>query len=195
MTAPLAIARQYQDITEVFRARRIELGLSYEFIDLAGGLAKGHTEAMLGPSAKKGWGQSTFHFLCEILAVQFHAFPDIEAAKRMEQVWEGRKMNQVSENMRISQKLIDKAKPHIYREMQKRSTASKMCSFTVEKRKKISRKACRARARLPAVVRSEISRKGWIKRRKKQKRAGTLLNNLSHASCVDAQQITSTSQR
>src|SRR6266704_689853 len=115
MTEPLAIARQYQDITEVFRARRIELGLSYEFIDLAGGLAKGHTEAMLGPSAKKGWGQSTFHFLCEILAVQFHAFPDIEAAQRMVDVWEGRRMAQVSENSRISAKLIEKAKPHVFK--------------------------------------------------------------------------------
>lgn len=147
MTEPLAIARQYQDITEVFRARRIELGLSYEFIDLAGGLAKGHTEAMLGPSAKKGWGQSTFHFLCEILAVEFHAYPDIEAAKRMVDVWEGRRMAQVSENSRISAKLIEKAKPHVLKASGKHANTARNTMLSREHRSKIARKAAKCRWR------------------------------------------------
>jgi hypothetical protein len=117
MSEPLAIARQYQDITEVFRARRIELGLSYAFIDAAAGFSEGHAEAMLGPSAKKGWGQATFFMLCDVLAVEFHAHVDIEAAKRMEQKWEQRRAAYVRESARISQKLLKLAKPLILREM------------------------------------------------------------------------------
>jgi hypothetical protein len=174
MTAPLAIARQYQDITEVFRARRIELGLSYAFIDAAAGFSEGHAEAMLGPSAKKGWGQATFFMLCDVLAVEFHAHIDIEAAKRMEWKWEKRRASYVRETARVSKKLLNLAKPLIIREM---GRAGGLKSSSQPSAKLRNRKAGKSRMRkMTKAQRSALSKVANTTRWAKQR--GTLLTGL-----------------
>jgi hypothetical protein len=150
MTAPLlpiAIARQYQDITEVFRARRIELGLSYAFIDAAAGFSEGHTEAMLGPSAKKGWGQATFFMLCEVLTVEFHAHVNMDAVKRMEGDWEKRRAAYVREPARMSIKLIENAKPHVFKASGAAGGHARSAMLTPKHRSEIARKAAKSRWR------------------------------------------------
>lgn len=142
----IAVVRRHQDFVEVFRLMKERLGLTNEFIDNAGGLTKGHADKILGPSSTRGPGPTTFDLFCELFAIEFRVHIDDAALKRMEQVWEGRKRPvEYSENSRISVKLIEKAKPHVFREMQKRSTASKMTCSTAEHRSRIARKAAKSR--------------------------------------------------
>ena len=87
MPEVIAVMRRHQDITEVFRLMRERLGLTLEFCDDVGGLAKGHTDKILGPSEVKNWGATTFDLFCEMFAIEFRVHVDIEAAKRMQAVW------------------------------------------------------------------------------------------------------------
>src|SRR6266480_2998336 len=82
----IAVVRRHQDIADVFRLMRERLGLTLEFCDDVGGLTKGHTDKILGPSESKGWGATTFDLFCEMFAIEFRVHVDLEAAKRMQAV-------------------------------------------------------------------------------------------------------------
>lgn len=145
----VAIVRRHQDIVEVFRMMKERLGLTNEFIDDAGGLTKGHADKILGPTETKNWGPTTFDLFCEMFAIEFRVHIDLEAAKRMEAVWEGRErpLYPHAKVQRISKKLIERAKPHVFSEMGKRSAPARMACLTAEHRSRIARKAAKSRWR------------------------------------------------
>lgn len=145
----IAVIRRHQDITEVFRLMKERLGLTNEFCDDAGGLTKGHTDKILGPTGSKGWGPTTFDLFCEMFAVEFRVHVDLEAAKRMQAVWEGRErpLYPDAKVVRISKKLLDRAKPFVAQEMGRIGAAKKMVMLSAEHRSQIARKAARARWR------------------------------------------------
>src|SRR5713101_7181090 len=103
----IAVIRRHQDFVEVFRTMKERLGLTNNFIDDVGGLALGHVDKILGPSETKNWGPTTFDLLCEMFAIEFRVHVDIEAAKRMRAVWEGRErpLYPDAKTKRISKKL------------------------------------------------------------------------------------------
>lgn len=170
VTDPIAIIRRHQDVTDVFRLMKDRLGLTNEFCDDVGGLTKGHTDKILGPSQSKTWGPSTFDLFCEMFAIEFHVHVDLAAAQRMADVWEKRK-RPVFENAkigRVSKKLIEAAKPFIFSEMGKRSAAKRMHCSTAEQRIKIAKKAARKSGRLKRLkpeqrkeIASNAARKRW----------------------------------
>lgn len=145
----IAIVRRHQDIADVFRLMKERLGLTNEFCDDAGGLTKGHTDKILGPSESKSWGPTTFDLFCEMFAVEFHARIDLGAAKRMEAVWEGRArpLYPDSKTKRISKKLIERAKPYVILASVKHANAARNAMLSREHRSKIARKAAKARWR------------------------------------------------
>ena len=144
----IAVIRRHQDVTEVFRLMKERLGLTNEFIDNAGGLTKGHADKIFGPSESKGWGPTTFDLFCEMFAIEFRVYVDIDAMKRMADVWEGRKRPaELSENSRISAKLIEKAKPHILQAFAKQGSMARNAMLTGEHRSKLARKAAKSRWR------------------------------------------------
>lgn len=145
----VAIVRRYQDFVEVFRMMKERLGLTNEFCDDAGGLVKGHTDKILGPSETKNWGPTTFDLFCEMFAIEFRVHIDLAAAERMQAVWEGRKrpLYPNAKVARISKKLIERAKPHVMQQMGRVGAAKKMVMLSAEHRSKIARKAAKARWR------------------------------------------------
>lgn len=144
----IAIVRKHQDIAEVFRMMKARLGLTNEFIDNVGGLTKGHADKILGPSEIKAWGPTTFDLFCEMFAIEFRVHVDMAAVKRMEAVWEGRKRAvELSENSRISAKLIDKAKPHVLQDLSAIGNAARKAMLPGKQRSDIARKAAKSRWR------------------------------------------------
>jgi hypothetical protein len=167
----LPVVRTMQDAVDLFRVLKRHWRLTNDFCDHAGGLVEGHTDKVLGPSEIKRLGYDTFALFCEMFAVELHPRINMDAVKRMEAVWEGRKRAvELSDNSRISAKLIERAKPHVIRLMGRAGAAKKMTMLTAEHRSKIARKAAKSR---------------WRKRRKKPLDPGTLLENTASPSSRD----------
>lgn len=114
MTEPLAIVINHETMVEAFRVAKERLGLSNEFCDDIGGLTRGHTDKILGPTRIKNLGPMTMDVFCEMFAVKFIMVSNIEAAKRMEPRWEGRESSHVrTESVRVSKAIIERAKSHV----------------------------------------------------------------------------------
>jgi hypothetical protein len=144
----LPIVRTMQDAIEVFRILKNHWELTNSFCDEVGGLTSGHTDKCLGPTEEKRLGYDTFALFTELFAVEFVPRLNPEAVARMNDVWEKRRrLLEHSGNPKISKKLVERAKPHVFREMQRLSTTAKMTCFTAEHRSRIARKAAKSRWR------------------------------------------------
>lgn len=144
----LGVVRRHQDFVEVFRLMQDQLGLTNSFIDDVGGLVSGHTDKILGPSQTRNWGPTTFDLFCEIFAIEFRAHIDLDAAKRMADLWEKRRRPAaLSHTNRISKKLLEKAKPLVAQAMGRAGAAKKMTMLSAEHRSKVARKAAKSRWR------------------------------------------------
>lgn len=159
MSDAILTVRRHQDIVEVFRIMKERLGLTNEFIDDVGGLVKGHADKLLGPSESKNWGPTTFDLFCEMFAIEFRVHVDLDAAKRMERVWEGRErpLFPHAKVTRISKKLIERAKPHVLQDFSRLGNAARNAMLPGEHRSKIARKAARARWRKPRAKARQAS--------------------------------------
>lgn len=164
------IIRCTDDLLEAFAARKAELELSNEFVDDVGGLTRGHCDKVLGPTRAKRISQMTLDLFLEIFAVELVIRPNLEALARMEARWEQRKPDRVRlEPNRVSAKIVERATPHVLKELSARGNAARKLLLPGTEQREIALKASRARARLPKAMRSEISRKGWLTRAKNRK--------------------------
>lgn len=145
----IAVVRTLQDAVEVFRTMKQRLGLTNEFIDDVGGLSKGHADKILGRSELKKLGYDTFALLTRICAVEFVVRVDMQAMKEMQAVWEQRErpLFPWRKPGQVSKKLIEMAKPHVFREMGRKSGPARMLCLTVQQRIKIAKKAGRKSSR------------------------------------------------
>lgn len=156
MNAPLAIIRSQDDLVEAMRARKDELGLSNQFCDEVGGLSSGHTDKVIGPSRTKPMSRMMMDLMLEMLAMELHAYPNLEAAQRMESRWQGRETRNVRpDGVKVSKKLLARAKPLVLKDLSALGVAARKDMLTGEHRSRIARKAARAR---------------WRKRRKERER-------------------------
>lgn len=155
MTAPirampeLPIVRTMQDVVEVIRIMKEHWGLTNGFCDDVGGLTAGHTDKILGPTEERRIGYGTFALFMDLCAVEFVPQINMEAIKHMEAIWEARErpLYPNAKNVRISKKLVERAKPHVFSQMGKLSAPARMLCLTAEHRSKIARKAAKARWR------------------------------------------------
>jgi hypothetical protein len=164
MTAPIKLppnpteligtVRTLQDAVEVFRLMKDRLGLTYEFIDDVSGLTKGHADKVLSRTEIKRLGYDSFAVFAKLFALEFRVYVDMESVKEMEAVWEGRKRPLFPNGKpgRVSKKLIELAKPHVFRAMGKKSAAARMLCSTVQQRIKIAKKAGRKSSRLSKLT-------------------------------------------
>lgn len=164
----IATVRRHQDIVEVWRVMKERLGLTNEFCDDVGGLTKGHTDKLLGPSESKKWGPTTFDLFCEMFAIEFRVHIDLDAVKRMEAVWEGRErpLYPNAQVKRISKKLIERAKPYVCRENASAGGLKRAASLPAKLRSRIARKGGKSRMKKATKEqRSVMALKGWQTRR------------------------------
>jgi hypothetical protein len=142
----LATVRSYPELVEAFRTIKARLGLSNDWCDQACDWAGGFTDKVLGPTQNKNISPLTFSMLCQIFAVKFTMEIDMDAVRKMEATWQKRAERNVRiVESRISQKLIERAKPHVFSEMGKRGGPARAACLTDKHRSKIARKAAKSR--------------------------------------------------
>lgn len=200
MTAPIKLppnpseiigtVRTLQDAVEVFRTMKDRLGLTNEFIDDVGGLVKGHTDKILGRTETKRLGYDTFALFTELLGLKFEVYVDIEAVKRMEKVWEMRKRPLFPHRKpgRVSKKLIEMARPHVFKACASSGGTKRGHSLPAKLRSKIARKGGKSRMRkITKEERSAMSRKGW--ETKRRQRALIVVEQVSGATAALAEPV------
>jgi hypothetical protein len=142
----IAVVRTMQDAVDVFRMMKERLGLTNEFIDDVGGLTKGHADKILGPSEDKRLGYDTFALLTALSAIEFRVYIDMEAVKRMEAIWEKRErpLYPNAKVKRISKKLVERAKPLVFKDSGRVGGIVRSHMLTPKQRSDIARKGARA---------------------------------------------------
>lgn len=130
---------------ETFRARKDELGLSNAHCDHLLNRAGGYVDHYLG-RADKALVSEAFTQFCELFALEFVPRENVEALRRMEAAWEGRAASQIRVAQSISKHLLDRVRPLFYAEKAAQLTNGRK-NIPQEKRRRIARKAARARWR------------------------------------------------
>jgi len=152
MTIPLATIRTQDDLIEALRLAKEMRNLSFKVIDDLGGFTQGHMERVIGPRREKGMSPFVLQMLCSILAVKLIMVPDEEQAQRMADKWEGRDSSNVRlEKGRVSKSLLERAKPHVLKDL---ATAGGKASGAMRT------------GSLGSEIMSKVARRGWRKRRK-----------------------------
>lgn len=148
MSEPLATVTGHESMIEALRVAKERLGLSNEFCDDIGGLTRGHTDKILGPTRVKNLGPMTMDLFCEMFAVQFVMVPNIDAARRMETRWEGRESSHVRvDPVRISKAIIARAKSHVLKASGSAGGKAAQAMRSASHRSELGRKAARIRWR------------------------------------------------
>jgi hypothetical protein len=145
---PIAVIRRHADLLEAFRTIKAILALSNDFCDERGGMTRGHTDKMLGPSSTKGLSAMGFDTFTSMFAVEFHMMVDMDQVRVMEARWEARHASNVrAEPNRVSQKILERAKPHIIKDMAKLGGKASGAKRTGSQGTEIMRKVAKARWR------------------------------------------------
>jgi hypothetical protein len=136
------------ELVEVLRARKAELGLSNAFIEQALHMTDGGCDKILGPSRTKGMSVYVMFDLVELLGgrLVFQVDPATEA--RMRNRWERRAEGQAHGRGRISRALMERAKPLLFAALGKAGGINRARSLTAKQRREIARTAALSRWRL-----------------------------------------------
>ncbi len=168
MKPPVCSFTDYAGMVDALRTIKDHLQLSNATLDTLCNFTGGQTDKLLGPSGARGFTPLTLNAMLWALALRVEITIDVGRAAEMQAFWEAR----CAPNVRpggptISKVLVERAKPLVLRDFSKLGNDARKLLLPREKQVKIARKAARARARLPKAMRSEISRKGWLKRGRK----------------------------
>jgi hypothetical protein len=161
----IATVRDSRDMVEAFRKAKDMLRLTNAHCDELAAMVEGHTDKVLGPSAQKEIGPLTFSKLCWLFAVKFEMVIDLEQMKVMAEHWEDRQRKRPlfpdGKVARISKKILEQAKPLVYRDCGAAGGRVRAALLTPKQRTKIARNAARKSGRLKGLSperRVEIAR-------------------------------------
>lgn len=145
----LPTVRTMQDAVDVIRIMKEYWRLTNDFCDDVGGLTLGHTDKILGPSEEKRLGYDTFALFMELCAIEFHPKINMEAVKRMEAIWEKRErpLYPNAKVKRISKKLVERAKPLVFKAAGQVGGIVRSHLLTPKQRSDIARKGGKAKHR------------------------------------------------
>jgi hypothetical protein len=148
MTAPIATIRSQDELIEGLRAAKEMRNLSDRWLDECGDFTTGHINKILGPRREKGLSPFVLQMLLSMLAVKLVLVPDPDQEIRMRERWEGRDNSNVRpEPSRISQKLVERAKPLVLKENGSIGGKVRAHLLSPKQRSEIARKGGRARQR------------------------------------------------
>lgn len=111
----LATFNDYEGMIAAFRIAKHLRGLSNEHTDELANLAKGHTDAVLGPTGRKTLGRLSFNALLWALGVKLVMIIDVDREAEMAVHWADRQRQSphVREPSRVSKIIIERARPHV----------------------------------------------------------------------------------
>jgi hypothetical protein len=143
VTEPRAILNR-DDLIEVLRARKTELGLSNSFVDAQLQMADGGCDKVLGPS-HKGMSLLVMFDLVELFGGKLVFEVDAETEARMRDRWERREERNVRESARVSKAILERARPAFYRQLSRLGNEARTKMLPPEARKRIARAAANCR--------------------------------------------------
>jgi hypothetical protein len=137
-----------EDLASYFHFRRNQLGISNETLEQICGMTKGHADKLLGPAKVKNLSQFTIDCLLSALAVKLIAEPDVEGEAKMRPRWEGRNQSQVRAVGRVAPSVMQRVRPHLFRELGRAGGLKRAASMPAKQRRQIARTAAIARWKL-----------------------------------------------
>jgi hypothetical protein len=142
-------ARDCNELVDLYRQRKVELGLTDAWFDDHSGLTKGHLGKLFGDAQVKTLGPVSIHALNCSLAVKFIVVVDENAEAIMRGRWEGRERPAPLCMPRASKRAIERFKPIITRENNKAIAPlgglARAAKLSPRRRSQIARRAARAR--------------------------------------------------
>lgn len=141
--------RDYHQMIEILRARKGALQLTDRWFDDYSGLARGHIGKLFGDARVKHFGPESFPVVAACLAIKFVVVVDPDQAAVMAGRWEGRLRPEMPMPARASMRAIERFKPIIIGENNKRlaplGAAARNRKLTPKQRKKLAKRAARIR--------------------------------------------------
>jgi hypothetical protein len=165
------IIRTQDDLIEALRTAKSVRGLSNDFCDERGGMTRGHTDKVLGPTRAKSLSSGLFDTFAEMFAVQFIMVANPDAEARQKSKWEGRDSSNVrTSEHRVSKQVMERAKPHVLKESGRIGAAVRNSMLSPEHRTEIARKAARARWKGSSLKKTKKARqkRAWYRNRRDQ---------------------------
>ena len=151
MTDPIATIRTQDDLIEALRAAKAMRGLSNDFCDERGGLTRGHTDKVLGPTRQVTQPDDVRH-VYGIARRGVGADAGSRGRSTDKAKWEGRDMSNVrTGEHKVSRAVLERAKPHVLKDF---ASAGGKASGAMRT------------GSLGSEIMRRIARRGWRKRRK-----------------------------
>jgi hypothetical protein len=101
---------------------------------------------LLGPSRKRGLSQMTLDGMLSALALKLVVVEDEAQAQRMRPRWERRDMRAVRPSARIAKVTLQRATPHVARELGRRGGKARWRGISSEVRRELMTTVSRARS-------------------------------------------------
>jgi hypothetical protein len=146
VTELLAI-RNRNDLVEVLRARKTELGLSNAFVEAQLQMTDGGCDKVLGPTRAMGFSIAVMFDMVELFGGRLVFEVDAETEARMRDRWERREERNVREPRRVSKAILERARPAFYRQLSRLGNEARKKMLPPEARKRIARAAAISRWR------------------------------------------------
>jgi hypothetical protein len=182
--AIIATIRSQEDLIEALRAAKELRNLSFKTLDEMGDFTAGHMERVIGPRREKGMSAFVMQMLLSMLAVKLVLVLDSEQEEKVRGQWEGRNTSNVRiEKGRVSKSLVERAKPHVFKESGKMGAAIRNSMLSPEHRSAIAAKAARARWKGASLKKTKKARKkrAWYRKTMQERLQERLTPSESHA--------------
>ena len=144
----LGVARDCNELIEIYRQRKAELQLTDKFFDECSGLARGHIGKLLGRAQIKHLGSASIHALNCSLAVKFIVVVDDETERVMLGKWERRSRplpRTASREAPLGKVTMKRVRPVVLRELSRLGNAARQKALAPSHRRRIARLAAKAR--------------------------------------------------
>jgi hypothetical protein len=142
------VVKSRDDLVEVLRSRKDELGLSNSYIEAALHMAEHGCDKILGPSQVKGLSWPVAFDLAELLGGKLVFQVDSAIEARMRERWEKRDNGKVHPPKRVSKTILARAAPLLFAALGRAGGTKRARCMPAKQRQEIARKAALSRWRI-----------------------------------------------
>jgi hypothetical protein len=139
------VIRNRDDLIEVLRSRKDELGLSNGFIEHQLQMGDGACNKILGPTQSKGMSILVLLDMIELFGLSLSLRTDAAAEARMQARYERRDAVKVRRQRRLSERLMGIARKQFYEELSACGNAARRAKVSAKARSRIARAAATCR--------------------------------------------------
>jgi hypothetical protein len=151
----------HDQLVDLLRARKEQLGLSNAFVDDLIMLAGGHTDKLLGPARKRGLSPFTMDAMLTALALKLIVVQDDEQTARMAPRWAARDGRQLRSPVRtavVAPALVRRAKFAVMREAGRAGGKARWRGISSEARSALMTRVSWARASVRKSIKAPRSK-------------------------------------